>query len=467
MKYRLSIILLLFAALLTNASAPRYIFYLIGDGMGNGPVMSAQTYLRLTGKGDSLLNMLTLPVSSQATTWSANTPVTDSAAAGTALATGHKTNNSMIGMTPDSVAVTSVATRLHQAGFGVALVTTVAPDDATPAAFYAHVPHRKMFYQIGRQAAESGFEFFAGASLRGTTDKKTGKPTDLTAYIESHGISIVNGLAALDSVNSRRIILLEPSPYNNSNVGYTIDSIPGMLTLRQMTAAAIDHLNRVSPDRFFIMIEGGNIDHSLHSNDAMTSIAETLEFDAALAMVLDFYKSHPDETLIVVTADHDTGGMSVGNNHTGYNAYPSLLTGQRISKDKFSKLCNSMLKSRRIWTWDDMHQILQEKLGLYTVVQLSEEEDAMLREIFERVYVRREHNDQNTLYARINEFAAKAVDLLNKKAGFGWTSLHHTGNPVPVYAIGAGAELFGNWNDNTDLPVKILKAVDATEQPDL
>lgn len=458
MKKRLLLLPLLLAALFLNAVAPRYIFYMIGDGMGNGPVLSAQTYLRLAeGKGRQL-NMLSLPVSSQATTWSADTPVTDSAAAGTALATGCKTNNGMLGVTPDSIPVTSIATKLHDAGYGVALVTTVAPDDATPAAFYAHVPNRKMYYEIGCYAAESGFEFLAGASLRGAVDKQTGRPTGLIDYLGRHGVAIANGMTALDSIDSKRIILLEPAPFNDSNVGYTIDSIPGMLTLQQMTDAAISHLNRVSPDRFFMMIEGGNIDHSLHSNDAMTAIAETLEFDSAVRMALDFYESHPDETLIVITADHDTGGMSVGNNHTGYNAYPSLLTGQRISKDRFSMLCESMLKSRRIWTWEDMQELLKEKLGLYSAVTVSDEEDNMLREVFERVFVRREQHAQNTLYARINEFAARAVDLLNEKAGFGWTSLHHTGNPVPVFAIGAGSELFGTWNDNTDLPAKILRA---------
>lgn len=448
----------LFALLSGNAAQPKYIFYYIGDGMGYGPVMSTQTYLRMATDTGRTLNMLTLPVSSMATTYSASSPVTDSAAAGTALATGNKTITGMLGVTPDSTAVTSIATHLHNAGYGVGLITTVAPDDATPGAFYAHVPSRKMYYEIGRQAAESGFEFFAGASLRGTVDKD-GNPTDLVDYITSSGVDIVYGLDNLSASESDRIILLEKNPFNSSNVGYTIDSIPGMLTLPQMTHAAIDHLTRTNPDSFFLMVEGGNIDHSLHSNDAATAICETIQFDNALGLALDFYNAHPDETLIIVTADHDTGGMSVGDNTTQYMAYPQMLNYSRISKDRLSEICQKMMKEDALTSWDQARAMLSDSLGLFTAVPLDADEEARLKEIFNRVFIEKKPNDQHTLYSRINEFAAVAVDILNDKAGFGWTTLAHTGNPVPVFAIGVGAELFSGCKNNIQLPALILESV--------
>ena len=141
------------------AAAPKYIFYFIGDGMGPGQVMAAETYNRMTRGSDTELLMMRLPVNAMCTTWSASSPVTDSAAAGTALAAGVKTKNSMLGMGPDSVAVNSIAVDLKEMGYGIGLITNVAPDDATPGAFYAHVPYRGMYYEIGCQAAESGVDF--------------------------------------------------------------------------------------------------------------------------------------------------------------------------------------------------------------------------------------------------------------------------------------------------------------------
>ncbi|MDE6333252.1 MAG: alkaline phosphatase, partial [Muribaculaceae bacterium] len=123
----------------TADETPRYIFYFIGDGMGLNPVMTAQAYNRDVLKNDKPLHMLQFPVASWAMTYSANAPITDSAAAGTALSTGTKTKNGMVGMNPDSVSVTSVARKLKDLGWGVGVVTSVAADDATPSAFYAHV----------------------------------------------------------------------------------------------------------------------------------------------------------------------------------------------------------------------------------------------------------------------------------------------------------------------------------------
>ena len=118
------------------ADAPRYIFYFIGDGMGVPHTLAAQTYNRLKGN-DAPLLMMQFPAIGNATTYSATRPVTDSAAAGTALATGHKTKNSMIGMDADTVSVTSIAKRLQEKGYGIGITTNVCPDDATPGAFYA------------------------------------------------------------------------------------------------------------------------------------------------------------------------------------------------------------------------------------------------------------------------------------------------------------------------------------------
>ena len=129
-----------------TAQEAKYIFYLIGDGMGMAHAMAAEAYNRTVAHNDSHLRMMQFPVASQCTTHSASSPVTDSAAAGTALATATKTRNGMLGMNPDTIAVTSIATQLQQSGYGIGIVTTEDADDATPGAFYAHVPNRSMTY---------------------------------------------------------------------------------------------------------------------------------------------------------------------------------------------------------------------------------------------------------------------------------------------------------------------------------
>ncbi len=178
MKIRIFLAAALAAIMAVAASAaePKYIFYYIGDGMGMGPVVAAEMYNRQVRRSDTPLTMFQFPVAGMCLTYSASSPVTDSAAAGTALSTGHKTSNGMLGMSPDTVAVTSMARVLKDDGYGVGIVTSVAADDATPGAFFANVPKRGMYRDIILQGARSGYEFIAGAGLRAELDKKASPP---------------------------------------------------------------------------------------------------------------------------------------------------------------------------------------------------------------------------------------------------------------------------------------------------
>lgn len=438
------------------AKAPNYIFFFIGDGMGIAQVTNAQLYnARVLGNSTPLLST-SFPVASMATTHSASSDVTDSAAAGTALSTGHKTVNGMLGVTPDSVAVTSVAKKLFDAGYGVGLVTSVAIDDATPGAFYAHVPSRSQYYDIGRQLAECGYQFAAGASLRGAFDKQ-GNPTDLMKYFDEANVSVSYGLDSIDTTAQRLLVLSPFHKEKQNEIGFTIDSIAGALTLPALTRAGLDQLKRTSPDRFFMMVEGGNIDHAGHGNDGGTILREVINFNQALQEAYDFYLAHPDETLIVVTADHETGGMSVGCRETGYSVRLENAAGQKISKEEFSNLCRAMLRSRRIYTWDDMQEILRDELGFGVNLKLTPEETERLHTMFDEVFEKRASGlDQKTLYATFDGFTNEVFNILNAKSGMGWTTGGHSGMPVPVYAVGVDSQLFSPLNDNTDIPAKIL-----------
>lgn len=204
---------LFFAA---QAQNPKYIFMYIGDGMGMGPVVAAETYNRTILRSDKPLTMMQMPVVGWCMTYSASSDVTDSAAAGTALSTGYKTTNGMLGMRPDSTEVCSIARELKNMGYGVGVVTSVAPDDATPGAFYAHVPSRKMYYEIGTQMAESGYEFVAGAGLRGLSSD--GRETDLADRFAKNGVQIVRGPEAVVSIASDKVLLLNPEGTDRKSV---------------------------------------------------------------------------------------------------------------------------------------------------------------------------------------------------------------------------------------------------------
>ncbi|MDE7334801.1 MAG: alkaline phosphatase, partial [Muribaculaceae bacterium] len=373
---------LLLIASAATAQAPKYIFYFIGDGMGHGHVLSAATYKRLVLNDSLPLLMMQFPEAGMVTTYSANTPVTDSAAAGTALATGSKTRNNMLGMNADSVAVRSVADDLAAAGYGIGLVTNVCPDDATPGAFYAHVPARTQWYDIALQFADSPVSFLAGSKLRGAMVK--GKYTGLYEKLADKGVTLVRGVENLPAEHPSKLLLLNTDTVQQ-NMGYTIDNPKGN-NLGQFTDAAINYLTATSPERFFLMVEGGNIDWAGHDNDGPTIVREVLAYDDVLRKAYDFYLAHPDETLIIVTADHETGGMTVGQRSTGYNQFPQVVDRQHISKARFCDYCWDILKSKQPITWEEMQQKLTDALGVFDTTKLSDKQQQRLTDAFYRTF---------------------------------------------------------------------------------
>lgn len=440
------------------ASTPKYIFYFIGDGMGMGPVMATQTYNRMVKNNPEGLRMMSFPYITWAQTYSASSPVTDSAAGGTALSTGSKTRNGMLGQNADSVDVNSVARDLKNLGYGIGLLTNGAPDDATPGSFYAHVSSRSMYFDIAKQAAESGYEFLAGGGWRGLKDKE-GNDRGLHRIFEQNGVSTyygVDGLKELKNSKSKRVVLLNPEGYADPNeMGFAVDNYgaDGVgLLLPDMLKACIEHLEKTSPDKFFIMCEESLIDHALHGNDGGTTLGEMQVLNDCVEIAYQFYLQHPDETLIVITADHDTGGMTVGCRATGYNAYLDKIDCQKISKGKFSDYCVELLKSGKSASWEDMKKVLSENFGFWGTIKLRDSQTEELKEAFDKTFVKHEGVDEKGLYKTSNAFATTVVKMFNDAAGLGYTTLNHTGNPVPVFAIGAGAENFCHQLNNIQIP---------------
>ena len=436
------------------SATPKYVFYFIGDGMGVAPAMAAVTYARNVLGEEELPLMMRFPYAGYALTYSASSDVTDSAAGGTALATGYKTKNGMVGMTPDTVPVYSIAKTFKDAGYGIGLVTNVAADDATPAAFYAHVPKRYYSDQVDRQFIESNVDFLAGSGLQGLYDRDGKSNGTLEAY-EQNNIKLIHSPADVDL--SKRIILLQDNPFQIGNTGYMLDSIPGMMTLPEMTKACMDYLVQKTPDGFFMMVEGGNIDHALHGNDGLTAITEIYSFNNALQLAYDFMQQRPEETLIVVTADHDTGGISVGNNLNGYVAHFDVLKNQKMSKEMFSDVCKKLLNEGNPGGWEAMQTLLADKFGFGREVKLTDAEMGALEGLYRKVFEEKAGEDEKSLYNDFNAFASAVFRTLSNKAAVGWTTGAHTGNPVGIYAAGVGAENFGKVMNNIEIPMMILQ----------
>lgn len=441
------------------AASPKYIFYFIGDGMGLGHIMITEAYNRTVLNNDEHLTMLQFPVTSMATTYSANRHITDSSAAGTALSTGNKTNNYMLGVTPDSVPVFSIAKALKDNGYGVGIATTVTLNDATPAAFYGHAPNRKLYYEIGKGIIGSNYEFFAGYNLISKNNNK-GEKTDLYEKIEKDGYKIVKGKEEYEKIKNHNKIILLNKPNRAGHCGYTVDSMGNdNFNVPYLTQTCMNHLQKNSPEKFFMMIEGGNIDWIAHANDPGV-VKSILDFNEGIKIAYDFYKKHPDETLIVVTADHNTGGMTFGVRGNKRVTLKNL-DYQKVSISMFQEYCKDLQKSGKEITWDDMKTYLKQNLGLYGAIEVDKKDDKLIQESFNKTFTKKDVEDVKTLYTTYNNFIADVFNVFNKYTGIGWTTTGHTGDFTPVYAIGVGAEEFNGLNNNIDLPKKIAKIAGA------
>ena len=176
-----------------------------------------------------------------------------------------------------------------------------------------------------------------------------------------------------------------------------------------------------------------------------------------MQLAYDFYLQHPNETLIIVTADHDTGGMTTGVKKGPKIVDYAYIDYQRISKDSFSDLCSNILKEGKKIDWNEMQSMLKKYFGIYDQIQLSKEQDKELREEFAEVFENHNVRENKTLYNSFSSFVEDVFKILDRKNGFGWTTNSHTGNMVPVYAIGVGAQNFSGLNNNIDIPTKIAK----------
>lgn len=306
----------------------KYVFLFIGDGMGGGQVSVTESYLSyLDGQlGGSQLCFTQFPVLGMCTTYSANSVITDSAASGTAIATGFKTENGRLGTNPDNEPIYSVAQRLKDDyGYQVGIFSSVPLNHATPAAFYAHTAKRTDYYTISSQIPATGFEFIGGSGILDIKGRGGDKEAS-DIYLENNGYKVVYGQNEFEQAKGAKkvVMVANPNPEHKDKVKNYSAEDDKLVPLARMMEDCLATLDESKP--FFIMCEGGEIDWMSHANMVMPTVEAILKFNDAVKVAYEFYLKHPKETLILVTADHQTGGVSVGSYGYGYKVnWPRMI----------------------------------------------------------------------------------------------------------------------------------------------
>ena len=438
-----------------GAKNPRYVFFFIADGMGINSVYGTELF-NAALKGQTAPCPLTFsgfPYRGFVSTYSANSLVTDSSAAGSAMACGCKINSGAMAVDPSGKRLESVAAKARKAGYGTAVVTTTGVNHATPASFYANDIKRGHYTSINEQLLSGEkIDFAAGAGF--IPYRKHGSKETSRYWVEKAREKGWNVLEGKKDISKADLMPKTVFVYDSDS-----DSMPYAMqnpevTLADMTRAAVQNMVKFHKKGFFMMIEGGRIDYAAHENDAACMFREIMAMDEAVDVAMEFYRSHPDQTLIIVSSDHETGGVTIGNGE--YEVHPERLLYQTMTQGDLTNAI-AALRGRKDASWEDARKIIEKGLGLWSKVPVTEAEEAELKEIFIQTVKGTGDSDVATLYAHNELLAYKAVSLLDDKAMFHHGVHSHTGAQVPVFAIGSGADQIVMCHDNTEIPVAIAR----------
>lgn len=472
------------------AKAPKYVFLFIGDGMSYPQFQAASDYLgalddpdyvkalpsidyeKREGElnGPKRLNFMNFDVAGSAVTYDSCSFAPDSASTATSIATGYKTYSGMINVDlTGSTPYETIAEKLHsQKGWKVGIVSSVNLNHATPAAFYAHQASRNNYYEIGEELVNSGFEYFAGGGLK----KVTGPDKDKTSLYDlaaNAGYKVTYTQADAEAVTAAdgKVILIDEHLADSDAMDYEMDRQDGEWALADYVKKGIDVLD--NDTGFFMMCEGGKIDWACHANDAGATVNDTLALADAVQVAIDFAKEHADETLILVTGDHETGGLTIGFAGTDYDTYLDSLASQNISYAQFDEQYVEKYKENHT-SFEDAMKDVEKLFGLKLSgdendrLVLTDYEVQRLRTAYEFAMtdpdVDEYTQEQYVLYGTYNPFSVTVTHILNNKAGVDFTSYSHTGLPVAVFANGAGEDAFNGYYDNTEIYQKMASLLE-------
>ena len=472
-----------------DAASPKYVFLFIGDGMSYPQFQAASDYLGALADNDEeqalpsvkyddrngavldgpkALNFMNFPVAGSAVTYDACSFAPDSASTATSIATGRKTYSGMINVDiTGAEEFETIAEKLHgQQGYKIGIISSVNLNHATPAAFYAHQASRNNYYEIGQEMVDSGFEYFAGGGLKKVTGPNKDQESlyDL-AEAAGYKVTFTQEEAQAVTAQDEKVILIDEHLADSDAMAYDMDRQEEQWALADYVAKGIEVLN--NDTGFFMMCEGGKIDWACHANDAGATVTDTLALADAVQVAVDFAQEHPAETLILVTGDHETGGLTIGFAGTDYDTYLENLANQKISYAQFDEQYVASYKENNT-SFEDAMKDVEELFGLKLTGEdgdrlvLTEYEVQRLRTAYEMIdddastYTQ----EQYVLYGGYNPFSVTVTHILNNKSGIDFASYSHTGLPVAVFAMGQDAEAFTGYYDNTEIYEKMASILD-------
>ena len=471
-------------------TAPKYVFLFIGDGMSYPQIQSTADYLGALEDedywqaqpslddnggaildGPSYLNFMNFEAAGSAVTFDSNSFAPDSASTATSIATGYKTYSGSINVDETgTIEYETIAEKLHsQKDYAVGVITSVNLNHATPAAFYAHQASRSSYYEIGLELIESGFEYFAGGGLLSPTGSE-GDQDDLYELAAEAGYTVAKTHAEAEAVSAdtEKAILIDENLADSDAMAYELDRTEDMWSLADYVEKGIEVLSD-DEDGFFLMCEGGKIDWACHANDAASTIHDTIALADAVQVAIDFAEEHPDETLILVTGDHETGGLTIGFAGTDYDTYLDLLESQKISFAKYDSDYVANYKENQT-SFEDVLVDIEELFGLKVdgeaddKLVLTEYELEQLRAAYEKsingTAASQYEQEEYVLYGTYEPLSVTITHIINNKSGISFTSYSHSGLPVAVLAQGVNAEVFNGYYDNTEIYSKLADMLD-------
>lgn len=418
------------------ATQARNIILMIGDGMGPAHIHLAWLYAtRQMGKNLVMTEVMDRGQTAYMVNDTADSTVTESAAAAVQMATGVKVLARAVGIGPDGKVLKTILEMAKEKGKATGLVTTSGITDATPAGFVAHVPHRSEEEKIAEQLVKSDVNilfggrrnFFLPETEKGR--RKDGK--NLLGEARQMGYVVVETAEEMKRAQGERILGL----FNMGNMLFDIDRKDSTEpSLAEMTSKALDIL-KADPDGFFLMVEAGRIDHAAHVHDIGGVIWDTLAFDEAVGVAYEFQKANPD-TLLIITADHETGGLAL---------LPYSLTGKEyegINLEAISKIKGSSDRRNKELGDDPSPEKIKEVMKKYYDLELTEEQVRMIRENpLKQLDPRHFHYGRNGVIAFVLRLYHRV----------GWATDTHSATPLFLWGIGPGSEKIKGWRHNTEV----------------
>ncbi|MDX1952226.1 MAG: alkaline phosphatase [Verrucomicrobiota bacterium] len=426
---------------------PRHIIHLVSDGMSSGTLSCSNELSHLLRKRPlTWINLLNQPnvVSSTMNMRSLNSYVTDSSAASSSWGSGSRIVNGGVNILPDGRSLKPLYEILKEAGWKRGLVTTTEITHATPAGFVAKGLKRDAAEQIALQYLSQKVEVLLGGGSKFFTATERGDKKDLLKEYQNNDYVICQNADDLKNADNTKSWL---GIFSKSHLPYTIDQIASddltrkIPTLAQMTRRALDKL--MQADRFILQVEGGRVDHAAHTCDAASAFRDQIAFDEAIDVCLDFQKKHP-ETLIVITTDHGNGNPALNGSGEIYGKSNALLANLKKVRRSFSAVFEE-IEGVKTGNSTEIRRILSDAFG----TKVPWVKVGQLMRYFE--------GEQAALYDLMNSPECHLGQFVANFTGIGWTGNAHTGDYVPLVAVGPGAEDFRGFIQNIDIFDRYMK----------